>query len=161
MEDVWRNDSAFMQNLGCKPLTLAYPYNAKTDSVGEAVYTGRIGSRTFQTGHGQQNNKTTLSKMTAWLHDLLERGEWGVTMTRAKIGYVTPWYVDRPGFKQVCKVIKQVCKKHDIPVLDNYSGGCVIKVRDAAFRKEYFQSPTDHANLNNAGHDIFLQVGME
>lgn len=399
MYDVWRNDSAFLRNLGHKPMTLAYPFNVKTGPVIAAVDSGRIGSRTFQTGHGQQNNKTTIAKMSDWMHGLIEHGEWGVTMThgikegydkwyrpqelwqfydtlaaygskvwtgtfaqvmsytkeraaltlkqdvtgtgtdswkmvvtprcpldslifsqpltmkvtgiehnikaeqdgrelkcygnrparlvdfnpfggpvtltgtkvidiigdsyvanhrrpkeetwhykmakalgmsynnhgrngscvafdrthdgrfnfgpamyaktrqinpdadyviiigghndagkvgnrkdslkmfrdslellitnireqcpRAKIGYVTPWYCDSPGFKQVCKTIKQVCKQHDIPVLDNYSGRCVIKVRDAAFRKKYFQSPKDNAHLNNAGHDLFLPVGME
>lgn len=399
MYDVWRNDSAFLHNIGHKPMTLAYPFNAKTDAVVAAVDSGRIGSRTFQTGHGQQNNKTNLAKMVGWMHGLIERGEWGVTMTHginegydkwyrpqelwqfydtlalygpkvwtgtfaqvmsytkesaaltleqtvtgvgtdswrmvvtphcpldsavfsqpltmkvsgigqniraeqdgrelqcygdrsarlvdfnpfggpitltptrilniigdsyvenhrrpkeetwhykmakalgmtynnygkngacvafdrthdgrfnfgpamytktrrmnpdadyviiigghndafkvgecrdslkmfrdslellitnireqcpnAKIGYVTPWYCDNPGFKQVCKTIRKVCRRHGIPVLDNYSERCVIKVRDAEFRKRYFQKPNDSAHLNNAGHDLFLPVGME
>lgn len=80
---------------------------------------------------------------------------------KAKIGYVTPWYVDRPGFAQVCKVIKKTCKRHGIPVLMNYDKKCVIKVRDAAFRKRYFQGADDMAHLNNEGHDIFLPVGKE
>ena len=399
MYDVWRNDSAFMSSMGHKPLTLAYPYNAKTDKVVADVDSGRIGSRTFQKGHGQQNNKTTLPMMTSWMHELIERGEWGVTMTHgithgydkwykpqelwqfydtlkaygkdvwtgtfaqvmsytkerdaltlkqhtsgadtdswslvvtpsckldaqiftqpltmkltgaahnvkavqdgktlvcygdrdarlidfnpfggavtityakvlniigdsyvqnhrrpkeetwhykmaqqmgftynnygrngscvafdrthdgkynfgpamytktgmmdgaadyviiigghndackignskdslkmfrdslellvtnlkarcphAKIGYVTPWYRNVAGFKQVCKVIKQVCRKHRIPVLDNYSKSCVIDVRNADFRKQYFQGPNDTAHLNNKGHDLFLPVAKE
>ena len=80
---------------------------------------------------------------------------------KARIGYVTPWYVDRPGFQQVCQVIQQVCQKHDIPVLMNYDEECVIKVRDAAFRKKYFQGANDTAHLNAAGHDLFLPVGKE
>ena len=80
---------------------------------------------------------------------------------KARIGYVTPWYVDRPGFQQVCQVIQQVCQKHDIPVLMNYDEECVIKVRDAAFRKKYFQGVNDTAHLNAAGHDLFLPVGKE
>lgn len=399
MYDVCRNDSAFTANLGHRPMTFAYPYNVKTSQVVAAVDSGRIGSRTFQTAHGQQNNKTTLAKMTAWMHELIEQGEWGVTMTHgitegydkwykpkelwqfydtlvtysptvwtatfaqvmsytkerdaltlkqeatgagtdkwtmvvtpscaldsqvfkqpltmkltgveqnvkavqdgkplkcygnrnerlvdfnpfggpvtltytkvlnvigdsyvqnhkrpaeetwhykmaqelgytynnygrngssvafdrthdgkhnfgpamytkaklmdpnadyviiigghndafkvkdnkdslrmfrdslqlmitnikkhcpyAKIGYVTPWYCDYPGFKQVCKTILQVCRKNDIPVLNNYSKGSVIKVRDADFRKKYFQSPKDTAHLNGKGHDLFLPTGME
>lgn len=399
MYDVWRNDSAFMQNLGHKSLTFAYPYNSKTDQVVAAVEAGRIGSRTFQTGHGQQNNKTTLPKMTAWMHELIAKGEWGVTMSHAinkgydkwhnpqelwqfydtlsayspkvwtatfaqvlsyikerdavqlkqdvsgvgtdewrmvvtpsctldpqiftqpltlkvtgagqnikavqdgktlvcygernerlidfnpfggpitltytkilniigdsyvqnhrrpkeetwhykmaqqlgfvynnygrnggcvafdrthdgkynfgpamyaktgqmdpaadyviivgghndafkvkdnkdslmmfrdslqllianvkqqcphaKIGYVTPWYCDYPGFKQVCKTIRQVCRKQGVPVLNNYHKGSVIQVRDADFRKKYFQAPKDTAHLNDDGHNLYLPVGME
>lgn len=80
---------------------------------------------------------------------------------KARIGYVTPWYVDRPGFKPVCKVIQKVCKQHGVPVLMNYNEKCVIKVRDAEFRKKYFQGADDTAHLNAAGHDLFLPVGKE
>ncbi|MBR1668697.1 MAG: SGNH/GDSL hydrolase family protein [Bacteroidaceae bacterium] len=79
---------------------------------------------------------------------------------KAKIGYVTPWYVDRPGFAQVCKVIKKTCKRHGIPVLWNYDKKCIINVRDALFRKIYFQSADDTAHLNAAGHDLFFPVAL-
>lgn len=80
---------------------------------------------------------------------------------KAKIGYVTPWYVERPGFKEVCNMIKKVCKKNDIPVLFNYSPDCIIKVRDDDFRKKYFQGPKDTAHLNKYGHDLFLPIGTQ
>ncbi|MCH5175982.1 MAG: SGNH/GDSL hydrolase family protein [Prevotellaceae bacterium] len=76
----------------------------------------------------------------------------------ARIGYVTPWYVDRQGFAPVCKVIKKVCKKHGIPVLMNYDKKSVIRVRDEEFRKRYFQGADDTAHLNADGHDLFLPV---
>ena len=78
---------------------------------------------------------------------------------KAKIGFVTPWNVDRPGFAPVCKIIQKVCKKHHIPVLMNCSKKSIIKVCDADFRKKYFQAPDDMAHLNAAGHDLFLPVG--
>ncbi|MBQ9641048.1 MAG: SGNH/GDSL hydrolase family protein [Bacteroidaceae bacterium] len=78
---------------------------------------------------------------------------------KAKIGYVTPWYVDRPGFQSVCKTIKKVCKRHHIPVLWNYTSKCVIQVRNDDFRRQYFQGPNDTAHLNAAGHDLFLPIG--
>ena len=80
---------------------------------------------------------------------------------KAKIGYVTPWYVDRPGFGAVCKAIRQVCKRHKIPVLWNYTPKCVIQVRDDSFRRQYFQGVNDTAHLNAAGHDLFLPVATE
>ena len=77
---------------------------------------------------------------------------------KAKIGYVTPWYVDRPGFSQVCKQIKATCKKHKIPVLMNNNKKCVIKVRDEQFRATYFQGKDDTAHLNAKGHDLFMPI---
>lgn len=80
---------------------------------------------------------------------------------KAKIGYVTPWYVNRPGFAQVCKAISKVCRKRHIPVMMNYSKDCVIRLRDDEFRKRYFQGPNDTAHLNADGHDLFLPVARK
>ena len=80
---------------------------------------------------------------------------------KAKVGYVTPWFVDKDGFAPVVKTIKKVCRKHDVPVLNNFSKKCVIKVRNPEFRKKYFQGANDTAHLNNAGHDLFLSVGED
>lgn len=80
---------------------------------------------------------------------------------KAKIGYVTPWDVDHAGFTEVMNVVRKVCKKHHIPVLDNCNKKCIIKVRDNEFRKQYFQGPNDTAHLNAAGHDLFLPVGRK
>ena len=77
----------------------------------------------------------------------------------AVIGWVTPWYVDRPGFEPTIQAIKQVCKKKNVPVLDNYKNSCIIKVRDPEFRKRYFQGENDTAHLNADGHDLFVPVG--
>lgn len=79
----------------------------------------------------------------------------------AKIGFVTAWYVHRPGFKQVSKVIQKACRRYGIPVLQNYSKKCVIKVRDEGFRAKYFQRKDDTAHLNAAGHDLFLPVARK
>lgn len=92
MQDVRSNDSAFIANLGHKPLTFAYPYNSKTSDVIKAVEEGRIGSRLFQVGHGQQNNKSTLDKMQRWFDDIVKRGEWGITMTHAITDGYDKWY---------------------------------------------------------------------
>ena len=80
---------------------------------------------------------------------------------KARIGFVTPWYNADPGFEPVVNVILNVCAKHGIPVLNNYSQDCVVKAREAEFRQQYFQSPGDKAHLNNAGHDLFLPVARQ
>lgn len=80
---------------------------------------------------------------------------------KAKIGIVGPWYVPQPGFEGVCKTMQKVCKKQKVPFLNNYSSDCVINVRDAKFRKDFFQSPTDYAHLNADGHEVFLPVARD
>lgn len=90
--EMERVDSAFLSNGLPKPMTMAYPYNGKNAAVTRIVEEGRIGSRTFQVGHGQQNNKTTLAKMTDWMQHLIDTHDWGVTMTHAiRHGY-DQWY---------------------------------------------------------------------
>lgn len=79
----------------------------------------------------------------------------------ARIGFVTPWYVDKPGFAPVVMEIVKACRRHGIPVLNNYDKQCVVRVRDEEFRKEYFQAPTDNAHLNAGGHALFLKVARE
>lgn len=78
---------------------------------------------------------------------------------KARIAWVTPWYVDQDGFKPVVRAIKKVCKRHKVPVLDNYRKSSVIKVRDADFREQYFQGDNDTAHLNKSGHELFLTTG--
>lgn len=79
----------------------------------------------------------------------------------ARIGFVTPWYLDKPGFTDVVRVIQQACQRHNIPLLNNYNADCVIDVRSEAFRARYFQHSTDTAHLNADGHDLFLPIAMQ
>ncbi len=78
---------------------------------------------------------------------------------RARVAWVTPWFVDGPGFRPVVKAIRRACRRNGVPVLDNYSARCVVRVRDADFRRRYFQGPNDTAHLNADGHALFLPVG--
>jgi lysophospholipase L1-like esterase len=80
---------------------------------------------------------------------------------KAKVGYVTPWAVDRPGFKEIHAAILRVCKKKKVPVLDNFKKSCPIRVLDDEFRRKYFQAPNDKAHLNAAGHDLYLPYASE
>ena len=103
-----------------------------------------------------KNNADSLSMFADSLELMLSNVE--KHCPKAKIGFVTPWYVDRAGFKPVVKVIQKICKKHHIPVLCNYSKKSIIKVRDEEFRKQYFQRYDDTAHLNAEGHDLFLPI---
>ena len=79
---------------------------------------------------------------------------------QARIGWVTPWNVGYEGFPATIAIIKELCHKHGIPVLDaaRTSG---INPNDAAFRSKYFQRPNDTAHLNNAGHDLLIHWGEQ
>lgn len=76
----------------------------------------------------------------------------------SRIGFVTPWGVDRPYFKEVVAEIHRVCDLYGIPVLD-VSSSDIIKVNDPDFRAQYFQGPNDTAHLNDRGHDLMLETG--
>ena len=75
---------------------------------------------------------------------------------KAELVWVTPWYVDREGFEPVVRTIRSVCRKKHVRVLNNYTSRSVIQVRDADFRRRYFQGPDDTAHLTADGHALFL-----
>ena len=76
----------------------------------------------------------------------------------ARLAFVTPWAVERPGFKEVNARIIEACGLRGIPVLDMAALG-VIKVNNPEFRARYFQGPNDTAHLNAEGHDLLVPLG--
>lgn len=76
--EVERNDSAIMMNIGVKPLTYVYPGNSKSDEMVRYCEQGRVGSRTFQMSLG---SKRTTEEMQRNVDSLIDKGEWGITMT--------------------------------------------------------------------------------
>lgn len=76
----------------------------------------------------------------------------------ARLAYVTPWAVDRPGFTEVNAQIIKACGQRGIPVLDMAALG-VIDVNNPEFRARYFQGPNDTAHLNAEGHDLLVPLG--
>ncbi len=80
----------------------------------------------------------------------------------ASIGYVTPWGVDRPMFREVIAEIKRVCGAHGVPVLDA-AATSGIDVNNPEFRAKYFQGGgvRDTAHLNDDGHNLLVDWGKE
>lgn len=76
--EIWRNDSAIMANIGKRPMTYVYPGNAKTADAVMLCEQGRAGSRTFQMSLG---SKRTMPFLQRYIDDLIRNGQWGVTMT--------------------------------------------------------------------------------
>lgn len=74
-------DSMIEVKTGKRPITMAYPYNAMSPEVIQICEEGRIGTRTFQDGHGQANSFSTAESLEAWLGQQIANRNWGVTMT--------------------------------------------------------------------------------
>lgn len=77
----------------------------------------------------------------------------------AKIGYVTPWRVDKPYFPEVIARAKECCTKYGIKVFDAAAEDFVIDPNDESFREKYFQTKWDNAHLNPSGHDLVIEPG--
>lgn len=73
----------------------------------------------------------------------------------AKLAFITPWNVERPGFKQVIETMEEVCASRSIPIF-NAAKESGIYVGNEAFRRRYFQSPNDTAHLNAKGHQLVM-----
>lgn len=101
-----------------------------------------------------KDSLAVFAKTLDWLLDSIK-----VQCPKAKLAWVTPWRVDKPGFAPIVETIKKVCEAKGVPVLDNHSEGCIIKVQDPEFRSKYFQSPGDDAHLNVTGHELFYPIG--
>lgn len=90
--EIEMNDSAIERNVGKRPVTFCYPFNGYPGWIVNIAEENRVGSRTHQTGIGQQNNKSTPEMMQRWTDDIIMKGDWGVTMTHGiTIGY-DKWY---------------------------------------------------------------------
>jgi len=111
-------------------------------------------------GHNDAEKIKTSADSLAMLRDSLDALCRGLIAKypRAKIAFVTPWNVPRPGFREVIALIREVCGEHSIPVLDA-AATSGIHVRDEGFRRLFFQAPNDTAHLNDEGHNLLLRWG--
>ncbi len=83
--EVQHNDTLIYQHTGVFPRTYFYPGNRKSDEAVAYCSKDRVGTRTFQVSLG---SKRTQEWFESYINNLIERGEWGVTMTHGlRIGY--------------------------------------------------------------------------
>ncbi len=84
--DISSNDVLIARHTGKKPITFAYPNNARNREWSAAVVNpGRVGSRTFQKSFGGKHDLKSGRKLFT---QAKERNEWLVLMTHAiKFGY--------------------------------------------------------------------------
>lgn len=86
--EIARNDSAIQRELGKRPLTYFFPFNAYTPEALAAAKENRVACRLYQFGLGQRNLGATWTSMTTWLQEQIANRQWGVTMTH---GIYTAW----------------------------------------------------------------------
>jgi peptidoglycan/xylan/chitin deacetylase (PgdA/CDA1 family) len=77
-EEVFKCDSAIEANIGIRPRTFCYPYNAINETVLRIAKAGRVGTRTAQIAIG---GNSTPESLDAWVTKLIETRDWGVGMT--------------------------------------------------------------------------------
>ncbi len=83
--EVQHNDTLICQHTGIFPRTYFYPGNRKSDEAVAYCSKDRVGTRTFQVSLG---SKRTQEWFENYINSLIEKGEWGVTMTHGlRIGY--------------------------------------------------------------------------
>ena len=87
-QEIAKNDSAMMAELGIRPLTYFFPFNAYTHDALAAAMENRVACRTYQFGLGQRDTKADWASIMAWLQEQIDGNKWGVTMTH---GIYTAW----------------------------------------------------------------------
>lgn len=90
-EELALNDDAIERVTGKRPVTLAYPFNAWNETVKEMALEGRIGVREYQEPMGYTETGSTFESMKAWLDGMVDKGEWGVTMTHGMLEAWDNW----------------------------------------------------------------------
>lgn len=86
--EIAKNDSAMMAELGLRPLTYIFPFNAYTPEALAAAMRNRVACRTYQFALGQRDSKADWASITAWLQQQIDGNNWAVTMTH---GIYTAW----------------------------------------------------------------------
>lgn len=77
-EDILKNDSAILANIGIIPRTFAYPNNTKSKDGVQFASQNRVGTRLFQRSIG---GKSTHQNLEEWVNKLIADKDWGVGMT--------------------------------------------------------------------------------
>jgi peptidoglycan/xylan/chitin deacetylase (PgdA/CDA1 family) len=81
-DEINKADSAITANIGKRPVTFAYPWNAFNAHTQAAVLKNHIASREFQFGIGSRFKTEDGNK---WIDGLIAKKEWGITMAHTMI----------------------------------------------------------------------------
>lgn len=85
VEEIEKNDSAIFANIGVRPTTFCYAYNAKNPEIMALASKGRVGTRTRQYAFGEQSSDQQLRQR---MDKAIAEEDWAVWMTHAIVrGY--------------------------------------------------------------------------
>lgn len=86
--EIQMNDSAIAVWTGVRPLTFAFPYNARNKELIKIAEEGRAGVRTYETGFGQTYRTTTYKEMVEWVKKAVKDNELAIGMYHGiEMGY--------------------------------------------------------------------------
>ena len=78
MEEIEKNDSAIFSNIGVRPVTYCFAYNAMNEETLALASKGRVGVRTRQYAFGEQSSD---AQLRARMDKSIREGDWAVWMT--------------------------------------------------------------------------------
>lgn len=87
-QELARNDSAMIAELGHPSMSVLFPFNAYTPEVLELCDSIYVGARLYQFGLGQRDSHATEKTIAEWLRNIINNREWGITMTH---GIYSAW----------------------------------------------------------------------
>lgn len=79
-KDLAKNDSLIELWTGKRPVTMAFPFNARNPATIQVAKEGRVGVRTFEKGFGGAINHSKLEDMVKWAETKIAKEDWGVAM---------------------------------------------------------------------------------
>ena len=120
-------NAAIEKEVGQSPLTLAYPFNARSVEIETLAEKYYAVCRTFQKGVG--GDRSTVENLNAWADEQVKNGAWGVVMVHAIAnGYAA--FTDPDIFADHLRYVKS--READVWVDTFAKVGCYVKERDAA-----------------------------
>lgn len=98
-KDLAKNDSLIELWTGKRPVTMAFPFNARNAATIQVAKVGRVGVRTFEKGFGGAINHSQLDDMVKWAETKIDREDWGVAMLHGINEGYDGWDDPKPFFQ--------------------------------------------------------------
>ncbi len=160
--EITRNDEAILKNVGTKPTTFCFPYNAFNEEVIAIAMEGRVGARLkeFWLG-GQHSPKEYLEKQIA---DALAEGSWIAGMTHG-INYGYDCYENPAEFTDFLDYLKTfedriwIAPFREVAVYTNAAKGTTLNIEKEG--KGLSITPATDLDRNLYSGDLTMEILTE